>query len=128
MKNLIALAALAAVLAISGFDLAMAKSYGGGGAAKPTAEGTITDVGSRGFTMTVAAPAVKNTNSNEAPAPTEKTVTVSCDNNTKFKNGTEDADGSIVKTGAHVAVMGSISGENQIMATTVSIVSEHKKK
>jgi hypothetical protein len=128
MKYLI-LTALVALLCVTGFNSAFAKSYGGAGGVKPTAEGTISDVGSKGFTMKVANPAAARKKTDDAPAAdAEKTIMVQCDNNTKFQTGDQPADGSIIKAGAHVAVFGSTSGENTIMAQKVSLVSEHKKK
>jgi hypothetical protein len=92
---------------------------GRGGKASNGIEGTVGEMGSSGFTMTVMT-AGKDSKSH--------VMKVQCDRNTKFMSGGQQVSPSTLKAGAHVAVQGGQSGNDLIMATTVTIGEAHKGK
>ncbi|HWE03284.1 MAG TPA: hypothetical protein VG326_12820 [Tepidisphaeraceae bacterium] len=130
MKHFAMLAALAAVLTLGAMVHAAGKMPSTGSGKSPPIEGTITDVGSRGFRLSVPShiPPAK-TKDGEAPvAPPEKILVILCDSYTKFQTGGKPATGEVVKTGAHVAITGSQYAVDTVLATVVNATGDAKKK
>ena len=79
---------------------------GGGGKGKAGIEGTVSAIGTRGFTVSLK---------------DDKSLKVVVDNNTKFMEDGQVVAADALKQGVKVAIVGSTLGQDEMLGITITI-------